>query len=78
MMAVQPSPLAQLSMELDHRFRIVTDGASSAGAAQALVGVGLNPLGTRVLPVETLVLAHAPLVLHLRWALPLMGMHGSL
>ena len=78
LMAAQPAPLAQLSMELDHRFRVVTDGASSSGVARALVGVGLNPLETRVLPVEASGLAHAPLVLYLRWALPLMGLHGSL
>ena len=77
LMAAQPSSLAQLSTELDHRFRVVTDGASASGAAQALVGTGLNPLETRVLPVEAPVLAYAPLVLHLRWALPLMGMNGS-
>jgi hypothetical protein len=77
LMAAQPAPLAQLSMELDHRFRVVTDGASSAGVARALVGAGLNPLETRVLPVEASGLAHAPLVLHLRWALPLLGLHGS-
>lgn len=78
LMATQPTPLAQLSMELEHRFRVVTDGVSSSGVARALVGAGLNPLETRVLPVAAPVLAHAPLVLHLRWALPLMGMHGSL
>jgi hypothetical protein len=77
LMAAQPAPLAQLSMELDQRLRVVTDGASSSGVARALVGAGLNPLETRVLPVETPGLAHAPLVLYLRWALPLMDMHGN-
>jgi hypothetical protein len=77
LMTAQPALLAQLSAELDHRFRVVTDGAS-AGGAQALVGVGLNPLETRVLPVKASVLTDAPLALHLRWALPVMGMHGSL
>ncbi|MDH3602900.1 MAG: endonuclease/exonuclease/phosphatase family protein [Candidatus Tectomicrobia bacterium] len=77
LMAAQPSSLAELSTELDHRFRVVTDGASSAGIAQALVGAGLNPLETRVLSVEAPILGHPPLVLHLRWALPLMGMNGS-
>lgn len=77
MMAAQPAPLAQLSMELEHRFRVVTDGASSSGVARALVGAGLNPLETRVLPVEASVLGQAPVVLHLRWALPLIGLNGS-
>ena len=77
MLAAQPAPLAQLSMELDHRFRVVTDGASSAGLARALVGVGLSPLEIRVLPVEASVLGQAPLVLHLRWALPLIEWNGS-
>jgi hypothetical protein len=77
MMAAQAVPLAQLSMELDPRFRVVTDGASSSGVARALVGAGLNPLETRVLPVEASVLGQAPVVLHLRWALPLIGLNGS-
>jgi len=77
MLAAQPAPLAQLSMELDHRFRVVTDGASSAGLARALVGAGLSPLEIRVLPVEASVLGQAPLVLHLRWALPLIEWNGS-
>jgi endonuclease/exonuclease/phosphatase family metal-dependent hydrolase len=77
MMAAQPALLAQLLLELEHRFRIVTDGTSSSGVARALVGVGLNPLKTRALPVEASVLGQAPLVLHLRWALPLIGLNGS-
>jgi hypothetical protein len=77
-MADHPLPLTQLVTELDHRFRLVTDCASSSGIAQALVGAGLTPLETRVLPVEAPVGAPPPLVLHLRWALPLMGMNGSL
>jgi Endonuclease/Exonuclease/phosphatase family len=77
MMAAQPAPLAQLSMELDHRFRVVTDGTSASGIARVLVGFSLNPLEARVLPVEASVLGQAPLVLHLRWALPLIGLNGS-
>jgi endonuclease/exonuclease/phosphatase family metal-dependent hydrolase len=70
--------------ELQGRFRAVTDDELSAQATAArasvppiLVGSGVRAVETRIMPLHAPLSAHLPLVVHLRWALPLVISNGS-
>ena len=74
------STMALIIHELQDRFRMVptSAGTSPSVAARyhldhALVGSGLSPLETRLIPVDASVSDRLPLVLYLRWTLPLMS-----
>jgi endonuclease/exonuclease/phosphatase family metal-dependent hydrolase len=69
--------------ELQGSFRAVVDDtllpqgtAASAPLPQVLIGSGVRAVETRVLPLHTPVSAHRPLVVHLRWAVPLVVSNG--
>jgi endonuclease/exonuclease/phosphatase family metal-dependent hydrolase len=69
--------------ELQGGFRTVVDDtllpqmtAAPAPLPQVLIGSGVRAVETRVLPLYTPVSAHLPLVVHLRWAVPLVMSNG--
>jgi len=68
---------------LRSRLRVATDnGLTSPAAAprtrleHVLVGSGLRALETRVIALDESISNHVPVVVHLRWALPLVVSNG--
>jgi endonuclease/exonuclease/phosphatase family metal-dependent hydrolase len=70
--------------ELQGRFRAIADDelyaqatASHASVPHILVGSGVRAVETRLMPLHEPISAHLPLVVHFRWALPLVVSNGS-
>jgi endonuclease/exonuclease/phosphatase family metal-dependent hydrolase len=76
--------IPMLIAELGERCRAMPEPGEHAATAMlqahsvhALVGSGLQPLGVRTAEVQQPPCAHPPLILRLRWALPLLTRHGQ-
>jgi endonuclease/exonuclease/phosphatase family metal-dependent hydrolase len=70
--------------ELQGRFRAVVadelsaqSTASQASLPCILIGSGVRAVEARIIPLDKPISAHLPLVVHLRWALPLVISNGS-
>ena len=76
---VPASVLSFITMALDSQFQALAESETASTAApagcsglhQAFVGTGLRPLDLQRLAIEAPVVEHAPVALHLRWALAL-------
>jgi endonuclease/exonuclease/phosphatase family metal-dependent hydrolase len=61
---------------LHGHFRALPDVSPPAPLPHLLVGSGVRAVETRILPLQESISAHCPLVVQLRWALPLVVSNG--
>jgi endonuclease/exonuclease/phosphatase family metal-dependent hydrolase len=61
---------------LHGHFRAVPDDGPPASLPRLLVGSGVRAVETRVMPVQASISVHTPLVVQLRWAIPLVVSNG--
>jgi endonuclease/exonuclease/phosphatase family metal-dependent hydrolase len=61
---------------LHGHFRALPDDGSPTPLPHLLVGSGVRAVETRIMPLQESISAHCPLVVQLRWALPLVVSNG--